>query len=210
MTDMERIRRRERRADIKRRFNEFMKYYPFNPESFVDEIWRDVVGYEGNYQVSNYGRVKSSYRGLNRILRPTVNPDGYIYFRLSLQNNLKGKLAHILVATAFIDNPKNKIQVNHIDGLKWNNYVENLEWVTPSENQYHAYRTGLRKEPQGEERYNAKLTSKDVYFCRRVYKPRDKKFGVNALAQKFGVTPTAMSKIIRGKTYKNVPMANDV
>ena len=210
MTDIERIRRRDKRMKIKQKFNEFMKYYPFNSESFADEIWRDIIGYEGHYKVSNYGRVKGSYRGLNKILRPTVNPDGYIYFRLSLNNELNGKLAHVLVAKAFIDNPQNKPQVNHCDGMKWNNHVSNLEWVTPSENQHHAYKIGLRKEPQGENRYNAKLTSDEVYFCRKNYKPRDKNFGVNALARKFKITPTAMSKIIRGKKYKNVPMPDNL
>lgn len=105
------------------------------------EIWKDVVGYEGIYQVSNLGRVKSLPRNgtikQERILKPH-RVQGYLLAELFNRGAHKGKRIHRLVAEAFIPNPDNKREVNHIDGDKHNNRVENLEWVTSSENQLHA------------------------------------------------------------------------
>jgi hypothetical protein len=116
------------------------------------ENWKDVQGYEGLYQVSNLGRVKSlshvNYLGRLRqecILGNRLSDRGY--HTAVLYNNGKSKSfrVHRLVANAFIENPNNKPHVNHIDGVKSNNLVSNLEWVTISENQKHAFKTGLNK-----------------------------------------------------------------
>ena len=120
----------------------------------MTEEWRDIPGFEGRYQVSNIGRVKSLPRRVNnhtgtlmvkeKILKQ--RPDFKGYMRIDLNDN-DGKHrylgVHRLVAMAFIPNPHNKPQINHIDGIKNHNSVDNLEWVTNSENQKHAYRTGL-------------------------------------------------------------------
>ena len=121
------------------------------------EIWKDVVGYEGLYEVSNEGRVKSKQRivttsvGTKRkieecILKP-LNSKVKRYYHVSLYKNGKQKLhsVHRIVSIAFIDNPGSKKEVNHIDGDVSNNKVNNLEWVTRSENALHAYKTGLQK-----------------------------------------------------------------
>lgn len=119
------------------------------------EIWKDIQGYEGIYQVSNLGRVKSfpktrnigknlrHYPGMIRKLQ--INKNGYVYVELS--DNKKPKLirVHRLVAIAFIPNQENKNAVNHKDGNKSNNCLENLEWCTNSENRQHAYNIGLQK-----------------------------------------------------------------
>lgn len=114
------------------------------------EIWRDVQGYEGLYQVSNLGRVKSLDRvdSANRCRKGRImnlqNNKGYMMIRLS-KNNIRGcSSVHRLVALAFINNPQCKPEINHIDGNKGNNNVENLEWVTSSENQIHAFKIGLQ------------------------------------------------------------------
>jgi hypothetical protein len=116
------------------------------------ENWKDVKGYEGLYQVSNLGRIKSlshiNYLGRLRqkcILGNRLSDRGY--HTAVLYNNGKPKSfrVHRLVANAFIDNSNNKPHVNHIDGVKSNNLVTNLEWVTISENQKHAFKTGLNK-----------------------------------------------------------------
>ena len=115
------------------------------------EEWKDVVGYEGIYEVSNYGQVRThkykttytSWHGIRhwkqRILKEKAKTNRDV--RISLWKNGKGKdyLAHRLVAEAFIPNPDNKPTVNHIDGNPRNNYVENLEWATYQENNNHAF-----------------------------------------------------------------------
>lgn len=114
----------------------------------MKEVWHDIFGYEGMYQVSNLGRVKSldryvpCNRGMRlvaeRILKQRVNKFGYSQVVMSKDNNMVLKHVHRLVAEAFIPNTENKEQVNHIDGCKHNNVVSNLEWVTRSENSQHA------------------------------------------------------------------------
>lgn len=118
------------------------------------EIWRNITGYEGYYQISNTGRVKSMERfvkspsgGLLRLkerIRKPSNVRGYWGVGLCKDNIKHGFLIHRLVALSFIPNPDNKKEVNHKDGNKQNNHVSNLEWVTSSENSKHDYRTGLQ------------------------------------------------------------------
>ena len=106
------------------------------------EIWRDVIGYEGLYQVSSQGRVKSVYRkvfnpGLNvwriqkeRILKTVLDPKGYVRITLSKEGKVKQYLLHRIVAKAFIPNPNMYPQINHKDENPENNSVDNLEWCT--------------------------------------------------------------------------------
>ena len=105
------------------------------------EIWKDIQDYEGLYQVSNQGRVKSK----NGILHLNTNTYGYKHVTLSKNNKQKTVVVHLLVAGAFLDNPLNKPQINHKDGNKENNTVANLEWVTQIENNRHAIVTKLKK-----------------------------------------------------------------
>lgn len=116
----------------------------------MKEVWKDIKGFEGLYQISNYGRVKSLERERtfgNRIRvvpEKIINPDkkksGYLFYHLySGGRKEKDLYAHRLVAQAFIPNPLGKKDVNHKDGNKSNNYVENLEWATRSENIRHSY-----------------------------------------------------------------------
>ena len=94
----------------------------------MDEIWRDIEGYEGLYKISNKGRVKSLYKGSERILKLWDNGRGYLRVYLTKENTSKYIRVHRLVARAFIPNPHNLPEVNHKDENKKNNYVENLEW----------------------------------------------------------------------------------
>ena len=117
------------------------------------EIWKDIVGYEGLYQVSNLGKVRSldrtytqkarsgsvlahTYKGC--VLKPN-NVGGYLQVNLQKHKKRNDQKIHRLVAQAFIPNLENKREVNHIDGDKTNNNADNLEWVTTSENQLHSH-----------------------------------------------------------------------
>lgn len=122
----------------------------------MDEVWKDIKGCEGRYQISNYGNVKSLSRYVSnhtgkllvkeKLLKQRPDKKGYMRIDLKYNNGIKRYLGvHRLVADAFIDNPNNKPQVNHIDGNKSNNNVSNLEWCTCVENMGHAFRTGLIK-----------------------------------------------------------------
>ncbi len=121
------------------------------------EIWKDIINFEGFYQVSNYGRVKSLERKIphwkserlqvikEKILKPSKDGKGYPLVVFQIENEMKAIKIHRLVATAFVPNPENKPQVNHIDGIKTNNHFSNLEWCNNSENVLHAYKLGLNK-----------------------------------------------------------------
>lgn len=127
----------------------------------MQEIWKDLKEYENLYQISNLGRVKSLQRRKSnynqkgftgtfkliqeKILKPKVDRKGYLYVQLYKNGKSKMFKVHRLVAQTFIPNLRNKPQVNHKDGNKQNNFIDNLEWCTNTENQKHAWKIGLQK-----------------------------------------------------------------
>lgn len=118
------------------------------------EIWKDIEGYEGLYQVSNLGRIKSlgmrSNHKKEMIMKQQI-VRGYKKVTLTKESKPKIYSVHRIVAYEFIENIDDKIEVNHIDGNKLNNCVYNLEWVTPSENIRHAFKLGLKNQKKGKD-----------------------------------------------------------
>ena len=118
----------------------------------MTEIWHPCAGFETHYEVSNMGNVRSVERYVNnghknglkklpmRVLKPALGKSGYLLVTFSVDNTQSSQNVHRLVARAFIFNEANKPQVNHKDGNKKNNAVDNLEWVTASENGLHSFR----------------------------------------------------------------------
>lgn len=122
------------------------------------EIWKPVAECNGEYYVSSWGRVKSLKFGKERILKPVLQSRGYPTIFISQKDKkCKQVRVHTLVALAFIQNPANKPQVNHIDGNKLNNHIDNLEWVTIKENIQHAWDTGLFEDKRKKCAASAKL-----------------------------------------------------
>lgn len=155
-----------------------------------EEIWKNIAGFNGLYQVSNTSRVKkvSKCGTYEMLLKATLNTR---YFVVGL--NGKNHLLHRLVAYAFVPNPDNKPCVNHIDGVKTNNLPSNLEWCTPLENSRHAIDSGLFT-PSGEKSATAKVTEEDVKYIKLHYK----KGNARELGAKFGISFGYVVKIAHG------------
>ena len=144
------------------------------------EFWRQIAGYEGIYEISTFGRIRSLpkyrktkyntkalYKGV--VLKPILQQNGYVYANLHKSNKPKLFRIHRLVAIAFIPNSENKPQINHKNGIKTDNSVVNLEWVTASENVKHAYKNGLSRILKAQNGRNAILKNEDVKMAREIY-----------------------------------------
>ena len=186
-----------------------------------DEIWKSVKGYEGLYEVSNKGRIRSldqvqhrsngfvmcEFLVKGRILKPfktgNKNKGQYLTVNLHKQNTDCQKKVHRLVAEAFIPNPNNYPQVDHVDGNKLNNDVNNLDWVTNEENMKRSWNIGLRTY-YGENNHKAKLTKEQVTEIRNTYIKGDSVYGAKPLAKKYGVSSTNIRQIVKGEIWKKI------
>jgi len=167
-----------------------------------NEIWKDIKGYEGIYQISNLGRVKSFHKRMRKklFLNNHLTLAGYYQIELNKDGKQNRTTTHLhqLIAIYFIPNPENKPCVNHINGIKTDNRIENLEWVTHSENTKHAYAIGLKERP------NSKLEMDDVYDIKIIHKM----FGLtqNEIGKKFNVSGRTICDVLRNKSYKSLPI----
>ena len=169
-----------------------------------DEFRNIMVGdFYDKYEVDRSGNVRSLQSPDRIVLKHSVDRQGYHFVDLRNKTKRKHAMVHRLVAEAFIENPDpdNKTQVNHINGDKSDNHVDNLEWVSPKENVAHSYATGLAK--IGTSRHNASLTTEEVLNIRNCI--------INgtetcvSLGVKYGVDASVISEVARGVSYKDVP-----
>ncbi len=168
--------------------------------------WKDIKGYENLYQASTDGEIYSiiSKRILKQFYRGS-RPDNK-YLVVELHKNKEGKTTsvHRIIAETFIPNPNNLPCVNHKDGNKYNNCVDNLEWCTYSENNYHACRTGLKNIPRGTKSKNSKLSYDEVADIKKCLILGDLEYGTRPLAEKYGVDHRVIMDIYHNRKYQDV------
>lgn len=166
------------------------------------EEWRDVTGFEEYFKVSTLGRVWS--KRSNIILNQHKRRNGYMTISTKIGGRKGQDLCfkvHRLVAEAFLPNEKNLPVVNHLNGVKDDNRLDNLEWTDYSGNAKHAYNMGLIKPPSNKRR--RRLSDEEVKYVLENYCPRDREYGARALGRKFGVNKSCILRLIKHNGYRD-------
>lgn len=175
------------------------------------EIWNrlnGLVDFGDYYEISNFGNIRSIDRTIDKrslkgkILKQREDKDGYLMINLNLGGKKKTYKIHRLVAISFLQNLENKPEVNHKDGIKTNNNIDNLEWSTSKENIDHAYENSLIYIPKGEEKFNSKLKEKDVVKMRKMYVSGN--YTYKELGKIFNTSEENAWKIIKNQRWKHV------
>jgi len=175
----------------------------------LNEIFLPVKGYEGLYEVSNYGRIKSCKRIVphgrhgtfelkEKYLKIQKEKAGYVTCALCINGKAKRFKIHRLIALSFIPNPTNKADINHKNGIKTDNRIENLEWCTSSENQRHALNNGLKIPKYGTMHHSTKLTINEV---KEIFKSGQ---SCMKLSKKYNICHSSIHDIKTGKTWSSV------
>jgi hypothetical protein len=155
-----------------------------------------VKNYEGLYSVTGDGKIYSHIK--NRFLRPGLGKDGYLVVVLVKDKTPKSYRLHRLIAKAYILNPQNLPEINHLDGNKTNNCIDNLQWVTGAQNVQHAYQNGLMARDT-----IRKITLAQARQIRGLY--QNGQYTTRKLARLFSVDAASVSRIITNKAYKELP-----
>lgn len=171
----------------------------------MEEIWKDVPGFEGYYQVSSMGRVKSvdrvkcdGVRMKGRIRKTHLDACGYELVQLRKDGAMKHFSVHRLVALAFIPNPEGLPQVNHIDEVRNHNTVDNLEWCD------HVYNNNYGSKAfasRGERNSQCKYSEQTIREVRNSFIPRDPNYGITPLAKKYGMSQAHLCSILKGRIW---------
>lgn len=174
---------------------------------------KNIVGFNGLYEASSDGKISRIGQIINRkngtkVFIPggerkgKINKCGYHEVNLTTANKASTRYVHRLIAQTFIPNPDNKPCVNHINGIKTDNRVENLEWVTKSENTIHAWANGLNWSHKGENHQSSKLTNEQVLEIRNKYTPFEYTYPM--LSKEYGVSHHTIRDIVRRESWKHI------
>lgn len=190
------LRELERQAEVIEQASKFEKLSKNQQEQWLPV---HVDGFEQKYMVSNFGRIKRKFTHNEKLLPGNINKDGYLTILLSSSGKKNCQYIHRMVAIRFLPNPENKKTVNHIDGNKQNNHIDNLEWATHSENHIHAFRKLNRKSGEaGKYGFTGKLKPDEVLFIRNC----DLKG--TELAKMFGVGKGTISNVRAMRVWKKI------
>lgn len=176
------------------------------------EFWKDLVGYEGLYQVSTLGNIRSIDRiekcgsffrhRKGKVLKQVINRGGYCQVTLTKDGKGCSKEVHRLIAKTFIENEYNLPEVNHIDCDKTNNSVDNLEWVSREDNTKHAMEHDLK--PHGDKHKSSKLKQSQVDWIREHYDSNDERYNTEAMTKLFGVSRSTIRRVVLNESWKLV------
>lgn len=178
----------------------------------TEEIWKDIPNFEGYYQASTKGRIRSVKRTVKhkdgkvtvfkgRVLKSSLNKKGYPMVYLSKDCKKFTRAVHRFIALTFIQNPYKYDQVNHINGIKEDNRIENLEWCNNQQNCAHAHKNGLVNSARGENSGNVKLKRWQVIFIIDSYPSQ---FSAKEICSLFDIHRGEPSGLIRGKSWKHM------
>lgn len=177
-----------------------------NIDNLPNEIWKPIKDYEGLYEISNYGRIKSLSRKSKtkiikdeKILKTFKRHTGYIQAKLSKKSKLYNPIVSRIVAEAFLEKPSYKCVTNHIDCVRDNNHVDNLEWISQSQNTRYAFLKG-NKSQKGEKNNRSKLTMEKVNEIRK-FKQNNDHLSQQEIADHFNLKRENVKDIINYKTW---------
>lgn len=181
-------------------------------EDLDGELWKPVLEYEDYYMVSNKGRIKaldriwicgnrgSTRRSCSKILKQSIVTGGYLGICLTKDGKKKTHQLHQLIANVFLPKIQGKNIINHKNGIKSDNRLENLEWCNHSENTRHAFANGLNKAHLGSEHGGSILNDDDVLYIRSVAD----KVTTKELSLKYAVNPATIRNVILRKSWKHI------